>query len=924
MSQDLPTVTAPPPLPAGRLDPAPVPDTLVERPRLHQLLDTGAARPVTLVRAPAGWGKTVLLSAWYRAGRWPGRPVWLTLEPADSADRVCAYLATALEAGPAGAGDPLDRLAGAVARHGEPVVLVLDDADHAGPDLWDGLDRLARHCAGRLRLVLAARTDPALGLHRWRLSGELTELGVAELAFTPQEADRLLAAHGLRLPADRVADLVERAEGWPAGLRLAALALRDRVDPDGYAAGFDGDDPGVADYLRSEVLAGLPAADRDALRRAAVAACLSADLLVALDGPDAEDLLDRAERTGFVLPLGTRPPTWRCHRLLAGLLRSELARLPGSEVRELHRRAADWAAGHDRPADALRHALTADAPALARRILRDHWPDLIPAVATGDPGVPAPPPPEDLGVEPELALAYAADRLRERDPAAVVATLGLIAGRAGAAVRPGAAGRDGAHELPVPVVLAALRLGAAQLAGDPAGVAEEARALLDAAGIAPAGPAGVLPAGSAVPAGPVGPAVLDAAAHGGAHGGPDPAASARALGGTALGAVRFGEGDLAGAEADLAAARTDARRAGLDRAELVATARLALVRAVRGPLRAAEQDARTAVGSTACRDRRTAADCGPAYLAQAVVAAERDRPAEAAAHLALADGARQPGDEPVLAALAELVRARLRAVDGDPVGAFQALQRGREHLAGRPAPLVEPALLAAEADLRSANGDLDTARSLLVGAIEVAGEPAPPLAVALARVHLLAGDPGAAARTLPDWEAPAAAGWPMPVRLAAGLLAALAARAGDGHTGGGRPASGGRAGRIVERVLDLAEPDGYRLVFTHSNPPVRELLAEQRDAGTAHWPMLDELLRGDGHAPAAGPPAAPAALGEPLTERELTVLRYLQSILSNVEIASEMSLSVNTVKTHVRNIYRKLDANRRREAVRRARELHLL
>ncbi|MEU2167743.1 helix-turn-helix transcriptional regulator, partial [Micromonospora chersina] len=192
------------------------------------------------------------------------------------------------------------------------------------------------------------------------------------------------------------------------------------------------------------------------------------------------------------------------------------------------------------------------------------------------------------------------------------------------------------------------------------------------------------------------------------------------------------------------------------------------------------------------------------------------------------------------------------------------------------------------------------------------------LDVALARVRLRSGDPREAGRALPDWTGPDAAAWPLSVRLSAGLLDAVLTVGGDGR----------RAGRILEQVLDLAEPEGCRRVFTRAEPGVRDLLAAHLDSGTAHWPTVSDLVRGADERRADEPPERPAGpertLDEPLTERELTILRYLQSILSNVEIASELSLSVNTVKTHVRNIYRKLDATRRREAVRRARELRLI
>jgi LuxR family maltose regulon positive regulatory protein len=158
---------------------------------------------------------------------------------------------------------------------------------------------------------------------------------------------------------------------------------------------------------------------------------------------------------------------------------------------------------------------------------------------------------------------------------------------------------------------------------------------------------------------------------------------------------------------------------------------------------------------------------------------------------------------------------------------------------------------------------------------------------------------------------------PLALRIEAGVIEAVAARrAGDAKA----------ATRAMERALTLAEPEGYRRPFTRAGSATRELLVEHLDSGTACWSLVNELVAAADDRPVPAAPAAPAppALAEPLTERELTILRYLQSILSNTEIAVELSLSVNTVKTHVRNIYRKLDAARRRDAVRRARELHLL
>ncbi|WP_344751275.1 helix-turn-helix transcriptional regulator, partial [Micromonospora olivasterospora] len=374
--------------------------------------------------------------------------------------------------------------------------------------------------------------------------------------------------------------------------------------------------------------------------------------------------------------------------------------------------------------------------------------------------------------------------------------------------------------------------------------------------------------------------------------------------------VALAEGDPRAAGEEFARALAAAREAGRPRTELLCASRSAVLHAARGELRAAERAAREALAMPPCQGWSCRVDCAHGYLALAVVALHRDRPEEAEASLALAAPAT---GEATAGALAALCRAPLLRDRGDPGEALRVLAAARGRLPG--AGELAYALLAAEADLRAAHGDLDTARALLAGPPAAPDGPPPALALALARVELRAGDARAAGYALPHWDGPEAAAWPLPVRLDAGVLDAALARAAGDERG---------AGRLLERVLELADPDGYRRVFTHAEPGVRDLLTAHLDSGTAHWPTVRELVRGAGE-PGDGRAAAPERrLDEPLTERELTILRYLQSILSNVEIASELSLSVNTVKTHVRNIYRKLDATRRREAVRRARELRLL
>ncbi|WP_344751014.1 AAA family ATPase, partial [Micromonospora olivasterospora] len=419
--------TAPTPLLASRLAPAPLPEPVLVRPRLLRRLDEGTAGAVTVVSAPAGWGKTTLLATWARSVE--PTPAWVSVEAGDTGARLWAYLAAALrttaEQRPGGAElpappvpaapprpDQLEPLAAALAARERPVLLVLDDLHRVGdPAALAGLEFLLRH-GGRLRLVVGARADLPPGLHRLRLAGELTSVGPDELAFTEDEVADLLTAHGVPVPAAVVPRLRERTGGWAAGLRFAALALRERPDPARAGEQFGGDHPDVAGYLREEVLDPLDEAARDALRRGAAVGAFRADLVDALTGrSDAERALTAlAAPGGFLHRDDSRPPWYRCHPLLADVLRAELAGLGDGRRRELHLRASDWYAAHGRPAEALRHALAAGRWARATELLVRRWPDLVPYDREGADGpAPAPPPEEAVRRDPELGLAAAVD-----------------------------------------------------------------------------------------------------------------------------------------------------------------------------------------------------------------------------------------------------------------------------------------------------------------------------------------------------------------------------------------------------------------------------------------------------------------------------------------------------------------------------------
>ncbi|WP_232071481.1 hypothetical protein [Phytohabitans flavus] len=495
------------PLLASKLSVPPPPEVPLARPRLTRLLDAGARGPVTLVAAPAGWGKTVLMGAWARA--LPDQPVaWYTVEAGDG-PRFWAYVGAALaKRGVAVSEDAdLERLASAVARLERPVALLLDDL-HLAVDqtVADGLDFLVRHSDRRLHLVAAARTEPPLGLHRWRLEGGLTELAAHDLAFTRDETAELLAGHRVPASARRVDDLHLRTEGWPAGLRFAARSLYAHPDPDRFIAGYGGEHPSVAGYLVDEVLSGQPAEAKDVLLRTSIAEPVSGELADALTGrEDAARVLAELERTnGFVVPLKSRPGAYRYHRMFGELLRAELRRRSPDQVTDLHRRAAAWHADRHMPPDALRHALAGRDWTRATELLVLHWPELIPYGPESDqlPAPPIPPPPASaLRADPALALAYAAAFLDAQDRTSATAFLRLAQRHRDRMPQ----GQRARYAL----VAAALRLAEAQLYGDQAAVLPAARQLLDLSATAGIGAAAARPV--AASAGGTGPGYVTGA-----------------------------------------------------------------------------------------------------------------------------------------------------------------------------------------------------------------------------------------------------------------------------------------------------------------------------------------------------------------------------------------------------------------------------
>ncbi len=875
-----------------------LPNEFVERPRLAEILDAGARGPVTLLTAPPGWGKTVALNSWVRTSRTAVPVAWLTLEPGDGGSRFWSYLHAALMAAErpaseertrlprpdAGSGEVfLARLANALAERENPMVLVLDELHHVNdPQVFEGLDFLLRHAAAQLRLVIASRGDPALSLHHWRLSGELTELRADQLSFTVAETTELFARHGLALPDAEMRALRDQAEGWPAGLRLAALLMRKHPDPPSFVEEFSGEHPTIAEYLTKEVLAGVPAERLDVLRCISLVDRFCGALVDALTGRnDGERILAELERMGsFVVSLGGRRSWFRFHRLLAEALRAELRREAPEMVVDIHRRAARWYAAEGLPVEALRNALAGRDWTHATSLLAEHWYDMVLCGHRDTQRGPiAPPPEEAVRAEPELALAYAAETLSRHDVNVVDSYLRL-AERHEHVLSPQ---RRRQFEL----VATALRMARARAVGDTNGVLKKAPQVLALAGEEP---------------------------------GTDErerrhAACARAVAHTALGTAWLNVGDLDAAEEAFDDGLANAERGALPCPRLICTSRLAMIRAIRGELRSADRTARLALSMTLCNAASRLMHVAHAYLATAIVYYHWDRLDEAGRYLDLAARHSDPVAEPALALGIVIARAWLMQARGDLMGAYEVLRVARRDLSAITWPQnLAQVFTATEANLWTACGDADTARELVASELEQTSVPSAAAAVALARAYLRDDSPASALEALPAWTDAGGSSAYLWVRLDAGLVAALAAHMAADHR---------RATEALEQTLRLAEPEGFRRVFTRGGAQVRALLVEHLDSGTAYWAMVNELVEAAEQQPLGDRRPAPV-LSDPLTERELTILRYLQGMLSNLEIASELFLSVNTVKTHVRHIYRKLDAAHRREAVQRARELRLL
>src|SRR5688572_26232862 len=365
-----------------------LPAEFTPRPALRQRLNEATPGQVIVVSAPAGSGKTLLLADWVRQEE-RLETAWISLDTDDNDPRrlwtavlasllavsspsrgVRLHRVAALAQGAQGV-DLIDELADSLDGPESPIRVVLDDVHElTGREVLRDLTRLIRRSPAGLRLVLASRTDPPISIPRLRLEGRLHELRADGLRFTLDDTTSLLHAAGLQLTPAEVAVLHARTEGWAAGLRLAALALRRSDDPAGFLTDFSGDERSVAEYLTVEILDGLSAEMQSFLRVVSVCSPLPAALGAELSGrPDAGRLLEVA-RLEMPLVERTAPGSYRIHSLLRSYLVADLARQRPEGYRHLQAVAARWWFEEGEPVHALRHAERAGDPVLIASLLR--------------------------------------------------------------------------------------------------------------------------------------------------------------------------------------------------------------------------------------------------------------------------------------------------------------------------------------------------------------------------------------------------------------------------------------------------------------------------------------------------------------------------------------------------------------------------
>ena len=867
-------------------------DLVVPRVELYGRL-SGAAR-VTALSAAAGSGKTVLLRSWIDHADVASRAAWVLVDQ-DERDAQRFWLSVVHALRRTTAAGPLvreltaapdvdgwmivERLIEEMAAIQEPIWLVIDDLDELrSDDVMHQLECFIKCAPPEVQFVLASRSDSHLGLHRLRVDGELTEIRTADLRFTPTEARALFESAGVQLSDRALTQLLHRTEGWAGGLRLAAMSLATHDDPEQFADEFSGSERTVAGYLLAEVLERQPADVRQLLLYSSVLERVSGPLADHLTGGSGAEriLQELVDANAFVTSVDAGRSWFRYHHLFADLLRRELRRLFPELVAQLHRAASDWFEQEGYAVEAVRHAQLARDWRRASRVLFDSRIGLIlnGRLATLRALLDAFPA-RVAAADPELAVVYAGVRLRDGsfdDADTYIA----VAERNAADVPEDRQKLFGLH-------LASVRLSLARQRGDLGGAVQAMRALESALDSQPPNVAG----------------------------GTD---DIRALALMTLGTTELWSLRLTDARRHLEQGLALARRIGRPYLEIGCLAHLGIAAPLSG------QSASVALAFTeeavTIAETHGLATNPIVALAFAIGAgslAWLGRFDEAEQWLERAGRALRPGGDPGTELALYHASGLLYSGQGrleDALAEFGNAEKIQGMLAGEHALMVD---LRARIMLTQVQmGELSVARAALDSIAEQDRDRAE-VRIPAAAIYLAEGCPERALELLaPVTERSVESLIPTWAAIHA-LLFDAAAREESGDTRG--------AEASLERALDLAEPEGLILPFTII--PVEGLLERHPRHRTAHAAFLSALQD-----VCSGGSVTPRGEAKPLLDElsaaEVRVIRYLPSNLRAPEIASELFVSTNTIRTHLRHIYAKLGAHRRAEAVARARELGLL
>jgi LuxR family maltose regulon positive regulatory protein len=900
------------------------PSYLVLRPHLVERLQLAMERPLTLIAAPAGFGKTTLLSSWLENASLP--TAWISLEQDDNdLTRFWSYVLTALAHVHQGLGTSALSLlqASALATHSpiesilsvwinelsilpHEMALVLDDYHLiTAPSIHQSIIYLLDHLPPRFHIIISTRADPPLPLARLRARGHLTEIRAADLRFTSKEVMAFLSqALGQDLSTEEIAVLEARTEGWIAGLQLAALSMQGRTDMSDFLQAFNGSHSYIIDYLVEEVLTRQPEPVQTFLLQTAVLERLQGPLCEALmevsrephDDASGQAMLEQVEQANlFLIPLDDERRWYRYHQLFAEALRHRLQRSQPDLVPDLHRRASTWYEQRGLTRDAIHHALTAADFEQAASLIENI------AEITAKRG--------ELATLRAWLEALPAELIRSRVELGLwQAWLLTLSGQYDSAeqllqdLEPKPRNSITGSEFPTTIgsierpQLDVTRRGLIEYVGRVAAI----RAFI------------------AYRRGDI-PGTIDLALQALEQLHQDQ--SFRGLVAWYLGMAYLYHGDQAKGAIALTEAKASSMAAGNSYVAFMATYELAQMQARQGYLHQVDQSYQQALEMGAERGGSLAAT-GPAYVGRGDLQREWNH-LEQASHF-LQEGiaqCQQTGNVSILL-MGHIMLARVKQEQGDAAGADLLIGKIPHILrSSRRSPLEEVYCSAWHARLALAQGDLAlAARWVQEQHLGVDDQLSPHREMeylTLVRVLMAQHRPQETLPLLGRLLLQAEREGRMSSALEFMVLQALASRSsGDGA----------QAMERLSRALLLAEPEGYIRLFVDEGAPMLGLLRQARQRGLVPDYVAALLSAFDTHTAAASPAQSsnPLVLLEPLTEREREVLRLLVAGLSNAALAQELVITVGTVKRHVNSIYGKLGVQSRSQAIARAHTMHLL